>query len=196
MSKAEGSPAQRWDDRYRALDRPEPGEVAPFLVEMAEHLPAAGTALDVGGGLGANARWLADHGLRVTLLDVSDAGLDIARGFDPGGRLDYVRRDVEADGLPPGEWDVVLFHLFYDRALVVAAADHLAPGGVLLVCQPTETNLERHPRPSRRFLLGAGEVGQVAAELEAVGMETLVASAAWRPSSRHDAWLVSRRRQR
>ena len=183
--------AERWDERYGGLGEIGPGEVAPFLTSVAHHLPVTGTALDVGGGLGANARWLAGRGLRTTLLDVSSVGLELARRIDGGADLEYLQRDVEADGLPTDRtWDVVLFHLFFDRELVLAAASVLEPGGVLLVCQPTETNLERHPRPSRRFLLDTGDAPAIADE---TGLDQLEVSEGWRDSTRHDAWLVLRR---
>lgn len=184
-------PASRWDERYASLDTVQPGEAAPFLHAVAHHLPTSGTALDVGGGLGANARWFARRGLRATLLDASEVGLDLARSLDDGAHLEYLRRDVEADGLPGDRaWDVILFHLFYDREVVEVAAAHLEPGGVLLVCQPTEVNLDRHPKPSRRFLLATGEAASVA---ETTGLEPVEVSEDWRPSGRHDAWLVLRR---
>ena len=118
--------AERWDERYGGLGEIGPGEVAPFLTSVAHHLPVTGTALDVGGGLGANARWLAGRGLRTTLLDVSEVGLELARSLDgdagAGTGLEYLHCDVEADGLPAGRrWDVVLFHLFYDRRVVESA---------------------------------------------------------------------------
>lgn len=183
--------AERWDERYGGLGEIGPGEVAPFLMSVAHHLPVTGTALDVGGGLGANARWLARRGLRASVLDVSEVGLELARSLDDGTQLEYIRRDVEADGLPSERsWDVILFHLFYDRRVVESAVGHLEAGGVLLVCQPTEINLERHPKPSRRFLLASGEAASMAA---ASGLEVLEVSEAWRPSGRHDAWLVLRR---
>ena len=184
-------PASRWDGRYGSLDSVEAGEPAAFLGAVAHHLPTSGAALDVGGGLGANARWLARRGLRASVLDVSEVGLELARSLDDGTQLEYIRRDVEADGLPSERsWDVILFHLFYDRRVVESAVGHLEAGGVLLVCQPTEINLERHPKPSRRFLLASGEAASMAA---ASGLEVLEVSEAWRPSGRHDAWLVLRR---
>lgn len=184
-------PARRWDERYGAIDSAQVGEVSPFLTSVAEHLPETGRALDVGGGLGANARWLAHRGLDTTLLDVSEVGLDLARSLDADAGLEYLQRDVEKAGLPDDRrWAVVLFHLFYDRRVVEAAANRLEPGGVLLVCQPTEVNLERHPKPSRRFLLAAGEAASVAT---ATGLEPLEVSEAWRASGRHEAWLVLRR---
>lgn len=184
-------PAHRWDERYASVDSAEPGEASPFLSSVAQHLPSSGSALDVGGGLGANARWLARRGLETTLLDVSQVGLDLARSLDAAAQLAYLQRDVEAAGLPPGRlWDVILFHLFYDRPTVEAAAARLEPGGVLLVCQPTEINLDRHPKPSRRFLMATGEAASVAG---ATSLEPVEVSEAWRASGRHEAWLVLRR---
>lgn len=187
-------PRARWNDRYRDRDPQHRDEAAPFLVAMAAHLPAAGSALDIGGGVGTNARWLAHRGLETTLLDVSDAALELA-ATGPGPEIETMRRDVEAEGLPRGSsWDVVLMHLFYDHRLVLSLPDHLTEGGVLLVCQPTVDNLERHERPPARFLLGPGEIDAVAAALSARGdVDVLEASAAWRASGRHDAWLVARR---
>ena len=42
-------------------------------------------------------------------------------------------------------------------ALIASAATGLAPGGRLIWIHPTTTNLERHAKPSARFLLDLGE---------------------------------------
>src|SRR5213593_334566 len=73
----------RWDARYRAggAERREP---SPFLVTMAGLLPRAGaascppTALDVAGGAGRNAVFLARCGFAVTVADIAPAGLALA----------------------------------------------------------------------------------------------------------------------
>lgn len=158
---------------------------------MADLLPTAGTALDVAGGLGADARWLAGRGLATTLLDVSDVALSAAQQCDPD--LAYVCRDVEAYGLPTGaQWDVITMHRFLDRDVIRSAPAHLAPGGLVLLCHPTERNLERHERPSRRLLLGTDEVHELAAALVVDGLTIVEASEAWRDGGGHDAWLVAR----
>ena len=51
----------------------------PVLVESGDLLPDSGIVLDVAGGTGRNALWLAAAGLTVTLVDVSEVALDIAR---------------------------------------------------------------------------------------------------------------------
>ena len=49
---------------------------------------------------------------------------------------------------------------------IASAAALLAPGGVLVCEISTVRNLERHPRPSRRFLLECGELRRLVASLE------------------------------
>jgi tellurite methyltransferase len=56
-------------------------EPDPFLVsayeEFVVHRPA-GSALDLAGGVGRHAIWLAERGWRVKLLDISDVGIQQA----------------------------------------------------------------------------------------------------------------------
>jgi SAM-dependent methyltransferase len=181
----------RWNARHAAREaRSEPAEA---LVRHQALLPRQGRALDVGGGAGRNALWLARRGLEVTLLDVSDEACRLAaEAADRAGvPLEVERRDVSADGLPPGPWDVVVFHHFLDRDLWAPATTALAPGGVLLICQPTVHNLERHERPSREWLLDPGELAAAARAWPAV--EVLHADEGWTDGDRHEASVVARR---
>ncbi|MFW5918914.1 MAG: class I SAM-dependent methyltransferase [Halanaeroarchaeum sp.] len=59
---------------------------------LSEYLPDEGHVLDAGGAAGRYAIWLADHGYDVTLTDVSETQLDIAREkVDEHGVADRVR---------------------------------------------------------------------------------------------------------
>lgn len=181
---------QRWNQRYLADDGP-PDGVAGFLVAQAQHLPSSGRALDVAGGAGRHARWLAERGLEVTLVDISDTALALARAA--GGAVRLVHADVSAAGLSaagPAGWDVIVIHHFLDRSLLATVPDFLAPGGVVLFSQPTETNLERNPRPGRAFLLGAGELAGVVARWQ--GMTVLYLNEGW-TGGVHEARVVARR---
>lgn len=181
----------RWNARH-AQRRP-PTEPAGFLVRQAAVLPTQGRALDVGGGAGRNALWLARHGLAVTLVDVSDEACRLATDAarTAGLALTVERRDVTADGLPAGAWEVILFHHFLAREQWAAAAAALTFGGVLVIGQPTVANLERHDRPSREWLLEPGELAAAARRWP--GVEVLVADEGWTDEGRHEAWLVVRR---
>ena len=79
--------------------------------ELADRPAPVGSALDLGCGAGADAIWLAEQGWDVTGLDISAAALEqaavAARAAGVAGRVTWVRHDL-ADGLPVGEWDLVV----------------------------------------------------------------------------------------
>lgn len=184
-----------WNARH--ADRSPGAQAARFLTDRAPLLPVTGRALDVAGGTGRNALWLAARGLQVTLVDVSDVAAERAReaAVAAGVPLEVVRREVTPGTLPSGPFEVVLVHHFLDRAVWAALLPTLAPGGVALLCQPTVRNLERHPRPSRRWLLEEGEVLDLAAAATAAdpGLTVIEASEGWTDEDRHEAHLVLRR---
>lgn len=180
-----------WNERY--ADRERHAEPLAFITESAHLLPALGRAVDIGGGTGRHALWLASHGLDTTLIDVSDVALDMAVTEAKGRALtlDLVRRDVEADGLPEGTWDVVIITFFQVRNVLRDLPHLLEPGGLALVCHTTMRNLERHPRPGMLHLLDDGELARVAASW--AGMEIIDLDEGWMPEGRHEARLRARR---
>jgi 2-polyprenyl-3-methyl-5-hydroxy-6-metoxy-1,4-benzoquinol methylase len=179
---AEGD-RERWNASWAGR---EPGAPSPFLVEHEALLPGAGRALDVAGGNGRNAIWLARRGLDVTLVDVSDQALAMA---DPS--LTRVRLDLDVEPLPAGPFDVVVCVHFLDRAHRGQYVERLGPGGLLIAAQPTLRNLERHARPSARFLVAEGEME---AWVRGEGLEVVVAREGWNAEGRHEAEVIARRR--
>lgn len=182
--------AARWDARYAAGGAPT--EPSAFALAQAHHLPASGTALDVAGGAGRHAIWLAGRGLEVTLVDVSAEGLRLARerARAAGRELRTVQRDLAHEPLPTGPFDVVLVHAFLDRTVLDQVPSVLAVGGLLCFAQPTVTNLERHGSPPRRYLLERGEMARLADRL---GLTVVELTEGWTPEGRHEAHLVARR---
>lgn len=183
-------PAARWDARYAAGEAPT--EPSAFVVAQADRLPAAGRALDVAGGAGRHAIWLAGRGLDVTLVDVSAEGLQLAedRARAAGRALRTVQRDLAHEPLPAGPFDVVLVHAFLDHDVLDQVPAVLAPGGWFLFAQATVANLEAHARPPRRYLLERGEMARVADRL---GLTVVELGEGWTPEGRHEAHLVARR---
>lgn len=181
----------RWDARYA---EGAPGsEPSPFVTSLDALLPRRGRALDVAGGAGRHAVWLARRGLTTTLVDVSPVGLDLAREAARAGgvALDARAADLERDGLPAGPWDVILDFHYLQRSLFPAFAQALAPGGLLVFVQPTRRNLERHPRPGAAHLLEEGELARLVADLP---LDVLRLDEGWTEEDRHEARLVARRR--
>jgi SAM-dependent methyltransferase len=182
------SDRERWNARYREpREAPEP---SPFLAALGDLLPRRGRALDVAGGSGRNALWLARRGLAVTLADVSDVALALASAAAgaEGLALATVRVDLEEAPLPAGPWDLVLCTYFLHRALFAAFPAALAPGGVLVVAHATRRNLERHARPGPAHVLEDGELPRLV-----TGLEVLRYDEGWLESGRHEARIVARR---
>ncbi len=179
---------ERWNVRYR--DEAETPAPSPFLLALDDLLPRRGRALDVAGGSGRNALWLARRGLDVTLADVSDVALErAARAAAAAGlRLATVRTDLEAGPPPPGPWDLVVCTYFLHRPLLAALPAVLAPGGLLAVAHATRTNLTRWPRPGPDHVLEDGELPGLVR-----GLEVLRSEEGWLEGGRHEARLVARR---
>lgn len=178
---------QKWNSRYRE-EGPLPGPPAAFLTSLDGLLPRRGRALDVAGGSGRNAVWLAERGLDVTLVDISAAALELAVAAAGKTPLRTVLADLDVDPLPAGPWDLIVSFNFLWRALFDVAPRLLSPGGLLVYGQPTRKNLERHAKPPAGFLLEDGELPSLVRELEIVRCEE-----GWTEEGRHEARLVARR---
>jgi SAM-dependent methyltransferase len=179
---------ERWNARYR--DPAEAREPSPFLAALDSVLPRRGRALDVAGGAGRNALWLARRGLAVTLADVSDVALAQAAtaARSAGFSLSTLQVDLEEALLPEGPWDLVLCTYFLHRPLFAAFPAALAPGGLLVFAHATLRNLERHPRPGPAHVLEDGELPGLV-----VGLEVLRYDEGWLESGRHEARVVARK---
>jgi len=181
------SPREHWNARYAEDTWPE--EPSPWLVANADLLTPPGRALDIAGGTGRNAIWLAHRGWEVTIVDASDVGLRIAtRNAEARGlTLDVVHADLGVDPLPEGPFDLALLFHYLDRALFPRIPAVLRPGGLLVGAIATVRNLERHPRPPREHVLDEGELPGLLDGLELVRYEET-----WR-DDRHNASFVARR---
>ncbi|NMO18605.1 class I SAM-dependent methyltransferase [Pyxidicoccus fallax] len=178
---------RRWNSRYREQEGTR--EPSPFLRSLDDLLPRTGRVLDVAGGTGQDALWLARRGLDVTLLDISEVALERAEhaARAAGVPLRTLRLDVETEPLPPGPFDVVLCLNFLWRPLFPAFQKVLAPGGLLVFAQPTRSNLQRHAHPSARFLLEDGELPGLLQGLQPVSY-----TEGWTGEGRHEARVVAR----
>jgi len=155
------SDRERWDERYAAGTHSD-GDPPTWLddADLPAELPRSGRALDVAAGVGRVGLWLARRGLDVTAVDVSPVALERldGRAAAEGLSVETLALDLEHEPLPEGPWDLITCFHFLRRDLFSRMAERLAADGLLAVEIATERNLERHPKPSRRFLLGSGEL--------------------------------------
>ncbi|RPA06089.1 bifunctional 2-polyprenyl-6-hydroxyphenol methylase/3-demethylubiquinol 3-O-methyltransferase UbiG [Gordonia sp. OPL2] len=141
--------AAEWDERYRSADRLWTADVNPALVAEVSDLPA-GTALDVGSGEGADARWLADQGWQVTAVDISQVAIDRAREADTREAITWLRADLSADEVPGRDFGLVSLQYFpiarTDDATVRRLLDAVGADGHLLVVSHEAEGVRAHGR--------------------------------------------------
>ncbi|MFE4176488.1 class I SAM-dependent methyltransferase [Streptomyces sp. NPDC056909] len=112
--------------------------------------------LEVGGGGGSVARWLAGQGARVTVTDLDTRFLEELT--DHGVRV--LRHDLYTEDFPPGSFDLVharyvVMHLPDPDKAVARLAEWLRPGGVLLLEEPASFPVVDSPHPAYRTIMRA-----------------------------------------
>jgi SAM-dependent methyltransferase len=127
----------RWDQRYREGSHTSL-EPDPFLVGAASEFieplfPHAGTALDIAGGAGRHAIWLAARGWQVTILDFSEAALAKARANAANHRdkIEFQLTDLTMFKAS-STYDLVLAFFYLQREIFPALLESLRPGGLLV----------------------------------------------------------------
>ncbi|ASU77236.1 class I SAM-dependent methyltransferase [Actinopolyspora erythraea] len=130
---------QFWEDKYSGTEQLFSGNVNGVLATEAAELPP-GQALEVGCGEGADARWLARRGWRVTAIDISRTALRRAADAtdaDLADRISWQHGDPTATPPPADAFDLVSVQYFplerrpeHEALRGLLAA--VAPGGTLL----------------------------------------------------------------
>jgi 2-polyprenyl-3-methyl-5-hydroxy-6-metoxy-1,4-benzoquinol methylase len=124
---------QTWDERYKDKSAASPPLPALVLTQNAHLLPAEGTALDLACGLGANAIFLARHGLHVTAWDYS--GVAIAQldryATQHQLKLQAAVRDVIVEPPAQQSFDVIVVSRFLERGIIPRLCAALKPRGLI-----------------------------------------------------------------
>ena len=148
--------ALKWNERYRTNNEPSYQRPREFLVEQAAHLPTSGLALDVAMGLGSNAGFLLECGLRVIGLDVSEVGARRAKERWPN--LMAAVFDLTCFNLPHASFDVLSNFYFSQRDLWPLYRRVIRSGGVLIMETLLIDNLAVRPDYNPDFLLQPDEL--------------------------------------
>ncbi|MBF8265713.1 MAG: tellurium resistance protein, partial [Dehalococcoidia bacterium] len=102
-----------------------------------------GRALDVATGMGRNALFLAQQGFAVDAVDISSAGLAIARqkALETGLTVNWIQADLDTFGLPSQTYDLIIDNFYLNRPLAPKIIEALTPEGILI--------FEHHVLPRR-----------------------------------------------
>ena len=156
----------KWNRRYTTEGAKWSTREPSFLLaDYTNILPRKGIALDAGAGVGKNSIFLAQQGLRVIALDISETGLG------------FLKRRADTTDLPisPAVWNLAQPHLpaayfdlvinfnFLERATLPAYRHTLKDNGLIIFStfvQPTPDH------PSQPFFLRPNELRDAFAGFE------------------------------
>jgi len=118
------------------------GYVLPDLLRLCAHLKRGSRVLDVGCGNGSLTREFGELGHRVTGVDLSRGGVEMARSNWPQGRFEVLGADQELLlNLGERPFDLVysvevIEHLYDPRGFLEGCFAALKPGGLFLCSTP------------------------------------------------------------
>lgn len=147
---------ESWNERYLKNDTPwEDGEISPEMIQMVSHFASQKRdVLEIGCGLGTNARWLADSGYNYIGIDISEEAIRKAKQrLEQKGLTDnteFISVDI-FEYSAPSKYDVVFdkgcFHGFTDefdrKRLVDKIHSLLKPGGYWINISGNRDNPDR-----------------------------------------------------
>jgi len=168
MQGMEDNAGVEWDRRYREGSHrslmPDPLLLSAYEDFVAPSFPKPGLALDLAGGVGRHALFLAQRGWAVTLMDISETGLAEAKRQAEQRKccITFELRDVTKGRLPASTFDLALVFFYLERQLFPQIAAALKTGGILVFKSYTREQLKLGGGPThpmhlleRNELLGA-----------------------------------------
>lgn len=129
-----------WDLKYRqglpSLTRPDPFFVSAYERFVEPSFPNAGVALDLAGGLGRHALWLATRKWRVSVVDLSKVAIGKLRQAADQLHVDVCLfvQDAAEFSFEAARFDLIILFYHLDRSLFPKIVAALSPGG-LFVCK-------------------------------------------------------------
>ena len=161
----------KWNERFASQDYYLGSRPSPFLLQELDRIVSLApgkSALDIACGEGRNSIFLAQHGFRVTGVDISDVGLAkaIAIAEKSGVQVDFIRTDLDGYSLEK-TYDLIINFNFLMRDLIPSLAQSLTSGGLLLF----DTLLASSQLPSCHshkpaYLLQQGELQDIFSTLD------------------------------
>jgi SAM-dependent methyltransferase len=143
MSQGEPSdPAAQWDRIFQTRELPQLDPGVSFMARSVDRLMREGrlekgdSVLVLAMGDGRNALHLAELGLKVTGVDISQVALDKAQSTatQRGLEIEVVRADLFDDDLGSERWDLVT-NIYFNPSVFIfdKLTAAVRPGGLLLI---------------------------------------------------------------
>jgi tellurite methyltransferase len=163
-----------WDLKYEqglpSLEKPDPFFVSAFNQFVADQFPNGGTALDLAGGVGRHALWLAKRNWRVTVVDISEVAIHKLnqKASQLNLRLDLFALDATEYQFEPCHFDLIVMFYHFDRDICARVLSALKPGGFLICKSSLSWDIYEGTAMTSTKPLEKGEILSMLTELRAV----------------------------
>ena len=127
-----------WDIKYDqglpSLTEPDPFFISAYERFVTPSFPKPGVALDLAGGLGRHALWLASRSWQVTVVELSDVAIEklSQAALELNVNVDLFAGDAAEYKLEPAHFDLIVLFYHLDRSLFPKIVSALKPGGLLI----------------------------------------------------------------
>ena len=127
-----------WDRKYEeglpSLTKPDPFFLSAYESVVHPSFPNAGIALDLAGGIGRHALWLAKRNWRVTVVDVSSVAIGkLSLTADQQNvKLNLITTATSEYECGLLQFDLIVLFYHLDRSLFPKIVAALNPGGFVL----------------------------------------------------------------
>lgn len=128
----------RWDLKYEdglpSLTEPDPFFISAYEKFVDPSFKNVGVALDLAGGLGRHALWLATRGWLLTVIDVSEVAIEKLRrsALELNINLELLVMDAADFEFDPVSFDLIVLFYHLDRRLFPKIISAMKPGGILV----------------------------------------------------------------
>jgi SAM-dependent methyltransferase len=173
---------EKWNTRYQSSQNgwlePDPYLIEVYSKFVAPLFPAQGRALDLAGGMGRHAIWLARQGWNTTLMDISVVGLEAARkrASQECLSLETVEADLDDYPLPGNAFDLITVFNFLQRSLIPSLQRCLRPGGIIIYKTRLQSTADEDAPDTLDYLLGPGELPRIFCGFEILDYRTAIGS--------------------
>lgn len=156
-------PEKKWNNIYATKDLSSQRlelSAADVLQEHACLLPKSGDAVDLACGLGRNAIFLANHGLRAQGWDISQTAIEKLIEYCQKNTISLTAevRDIESQPPDVNSFDVICVSYYLERKLCDAIIAALRPHGLLFYQTFIIENVTEHGPSNSEYRLQANEL--------------------------------------
>ncbi len=163
-----------WNLKYEqglpSLEKPDHFFLSAFDQFVASSFPNGGTALDLAGGIGRHALWLAKRNWQVTVVDISEVAIcklgQNAQRFNLP--LNLLALDAKEYTFEPASFDLIVMFYHLDREICPQVLSTLKPGGFLICKSSVCWDAYEGVAPANLKPLAKGEILSLFQELPAL----------------------------